>query len=80
MRNGDQEWLSELANSMGISSDALSTAEAPATTPKAEQLEKESKPKKRVTRASTSSSTRDKDAKPKDQKEVLDFFANLKKK
>jgi hypothetical protein len=80
LRNGDQEWLSELANSMGISSDALSTAEAPATTPKAEQLEKESKPKKRVTRASTSSSTRDKDAKPKDQKEVLDFFANLKKK
>jgi len=81
--NGDEEWLSELAYSMGISSDAASSSSAPApsTTPKAEQPGKETKPavKKRVTRAS-SSSTRDKDAKPKDQKEVMNFFGNLIKK
>jgi hypothetical protein len=81
--NGDEEWLSELAHSMGISSDAVSSSSAPApsTTPKAEQPGKETKPavKKRVTRAS-SSSTRDKDAKPKDQKEVMNFFGNLIKK
>lgn len=79
--NGDEEWLSELAHSMGISSDTVSSsssADVPSTT---SGVNKETKisTKKRITRAS-SSSIRDKDAKPKDQKEVLSFFSNLVKK
>ena len=82
--NGDEEWLSKLAQSMGISSDAVSSyasADASSTTPTAGHPEKVPKisTKKRITRAS-SSSTRDKDAKPKDQKEVMNFFSNLVKK
>lgn len=88
---GDEGWLSQLATSIGITTDAglLSPLHKPPTTPKpgvgggepagGGGKEKTSVPKKRVTRLS---STRNKDTTktPKDEKEVMNFFDNLLKK
>ena len=85
---GDEVWLSQLATSIGITTDVgpLSPLHKPPTTPKlggggddGGGKEKTLVPKKRVTRLS---STRNKDTAktPKDEKEVMNFFDNLLKK
>ncbi|KAL7547509.1 hypothetical protein ACHAWF_010800 [Thalassiosira exigua] len=89
---GDDAWLSKLASSAGVSTDPSSAAAAAArggakesTTPSAsdrrDKLRKEKSSaattKKRPGRTSTA---RNKDGKPKDEKEVMNFFDNLLKK
>ena len=89
---GDEEWLSELASSIGLSPDAVSAAAAssaagealsPASSTTRERAAKgkekltSSAPRKRTTR---SAAARNKDSKPKDEKEVMNFFDNLLKK
>ncbi|KAL9189772.1 hypothetical protein ACHAXT_009447 [Thalassiosira profunda] len=83
-RKGDEEWLSQLASSIGLSPDsapasaASSRASSRATTPTRERKEKAKKPVAKPKRA-TRSSARNKDSKPKDEKEVMSFFDNLLK-
>jgi len=83
---GDEEWLSQLASSIGLSTDAAASAVASgeALTPladkdeKRKQLKKGQSVKKRPGRKSVIA--RNKDSKPKDEKEVMNFFDNLLKK
>ncbi|KAL3815608.1 hypothetical protein ACHAXA_007140 [Cyclostephanos tholiformis] len=87
---GDEIWLAQLATSIGISTDpsaAASVAVAGTTatsvsdsllSPKMERAASSSTTKKRLT--SRVPSTRNKDSKPKDEKEVMSFFDNLLKK
>jgi len=90
-RGGDEEWLSKLAASVGLSPEAITTASSQgggdvaaaaataSTTPSGKKSPKRERPvvKKRTTRAAASKS---KDGKPKDQKEVMNFFDDLLKK
>jgi len=85
--SGDEEWLSQLASSIGLSPDAATAATATTTnvealTPTAAERRKKEKmavSKKRPVRAASSRHA-NKDAKPKDEKEVMNFFDNLLKK
>ncbi len=81
--DGDEEWLSKLAASVGLTPEAVSSqggdAAAASTTPAGKKSPKRERPvvKKRTTRSGASKS---KDGKPKDQKEVMNFFDDLLKK
>lgn len=81
--DGDEEWLSKLAASVGLTPEAVSShggdAAATSTTPAGKKSPKRERPvvKKRTTRSGASKS---KDGKPKDQKEVMNFFDDLLKK
>lgn len=85
---GDEEWLSQLASSIGLSPDGAATTGASSgetMTPSAadrdekrKQLKKSQSMKKRPARKSVAA--RNKDSKPKDEKEVMNFFDNLLKK
>ncbi|KAL7529490.1 hypothetical protein ACHAXR_005125 [Thalassiosira sp. AJA248-18] len=84
--SGDEEWLSQLASSIGLSPDAAAAAStssggdalSPGPAERRERMKKEkSQVKKRPTRSTI---TRNKDSKPKDEKEVMNFFDNLLKK
>ena len=85
--SGDEEWLSQLASSIGLSPESAASALSPkasssaaerSLTPERSKKKERSAIKKRVTRGA---STRNKEAKtPKDEKEVLNFFDNLLKK
>ena len=81
--SGDEEWLSQLASSIGLSPEAATEALSPAPERKDQSstgtsVKKEKREvKKRPTRSTV---TRNKDAKPKDEKEVMNFFDNLLKK
>mmetsp|Transcript_48758 Transcript_48758/g.103674 ORF Transcript_48758/g.103674 Transcript_48758/m.103674 type:complete len:538 (-) Transcript_48758:209-1822(-) len=82
---GDEEWLSQLASSVGLSPESVVTTSAgEALTPTASDragarrdLKKRESVKKRPARKNA---TRNKDSKPKDEKEVMNFFDNLLKK
>ena len=81
---GDEEWLSKLADSVGLTPDIVTSASNEATstasiTPKGKKSPKRERlaVKKRSTRSAASKS---KDGKPKDQKEVMNFFDDLLKK
>ena len=84
---GDEEWLSKLAASVGLTPEAITassqggdaSAATASTTPSGKKSPKRERPavKKRTTRATSS---KNKDAKPKDQKEVMNFFDDLLKK
>ena len=84
---GDEEWLSKLAASVGLTPEAVTAssqngdaaAATESTTPTGKKSPKRERPvvKKRTTRATASKS---KDGKPKDQKEVMNFFDDLLKK
>jgi len=85
---GDEEWLSKLAASVGLTPEAITassqgggdaSAGTASTTPSGKKSPKRERPvvKKRTTRATSSKS---KDAMPKDQKEVMNFFDDLLKK
>jgi hypothetical protein len=81
--DGDEEWLSKLAASVGLTPEAVTSqggdAAAASTTPTGKKSPKRERPvvKKRTTRSGASKS---KDGKPKDQKEVMNFFDDLLKK
>lgn len=87
---GDEEWLSKLAASVGLTPEAITAssqgggdAAASSTTPSGKKSPKRDRPavKKRTTRATTrAASSKGKDGKPKDQKEVMNFFDDLLKK
>lgn len=89
---GDEEWLSKLAASVGLTPEAITAssqgggggdAATTSTTPSGKKSPKRDRPavKKRATRATTrAASSKGKDGKPKDQKEVMNFFDDLLKK
>ena len=83
---GDEEWLSQLASSIGLSPDAAAAAVATsssageALTPTAADRSTKRKDKPAVKKRIPRASVRNKDAKPKDEKEVMSFFDNLLKK
>lgn len=83
---GDEEWLSQLASSIGLSPDAAAAAVATsssageALTPTAADRAAKRKDKPAVKKRIPRASVRNKDAKPKDEKEVMSFFDNLLKK
>jgi len=82
---GDEEWLSKLAASVGLTPEAVTAsnqgdaAAAASTTLAGKKSPQRERPvvKKRTTRVAASKS---KDGKPKDQKEVMNFFDDLLKK
>lgn len=80
---GDEEWLSQLASSIGLSPEAVGEALTPSAADREDrrkQLKKGQLVKKRPAQKRKSVAARGKDSKPKDEKEVMNFFDNLLKK
>lgn len=84
---GDEEWLSKLAASVGLSPEAVVSAKSgdaavpvPAVSADAADAREKSPKRERPKRTTRVVASKSKDGKPKDQKEVMTFFDDLLKK
>lgn len=78
---GDEAWLSQLAAAAGLAPAAAAGVAPDLAAEEPRRIKKEKSVKKRPSvMRNRSSVARNKDAKPKDEKEVMNFFDNLLKK